>query len=62
MTFGLLEVANIAHPVCIIADAYAAYAMNTAVALDPILAGLLFTPIFYGLGMVIYRIYYQILS
>lgn len=35
-----------------------AYALNTAFALDPILAGLLFTPIFYGLGMVIYRIYY----
>lgn len=58
VTFGLLEVANIAHPVFIIAGAYAAYAMNTAFALDPILAGLLLTPIFYGLGMVIYRIYY----
>ena len=58
VTFGLLEIANIAHPVFIIAGAYAAYAMNTAFALDPILAGLLFTPIFYGLGVVIYRIYY----
>jgi len=58
ITFGFLEVANIAHPVFIIAGAYAAYAMNTAFALDPILAGLLFTPIFYGLGVVIYRIYY----
>ena len=58
ITFGFLDVANIAHPVFIIAGAYAAYAMNTAFALDPILAGLLFTPIFYGLGVVIYRIYY----
>ena len=58
VTFGLLEVANIAHPVFIIAGAYAAYAMNTAFALDPILAGLLCTPIFYGLGVIIYRIYY----
>ena len=58
VTFGLLEVANIAHPVFIIAGAYATYALNTAFALDPILAGLLCTPIFYGLGVVIYRIYY----
>src|SRR4029434_3011310 len=58
ITFGFLDVANIAHPVFIIAGAYAAYAMNTAYALDPILAGLLFTPLFYGLGVVVYRIYY----
>jgi branched-chain amino acid transport system permease protein len=58
ITFGLLEVANIAHPVFIIAGAYGAYALNTAFALDPILAGFLLTPIFYGLGVVIYRIYY----
>ena len=58
ITFGLLEVANIAHPVFIIAGAYATYALHTAFALDPILAGLLLTPIFYGLGVVIYRIYY----
>jgi branched-chain amino acid transport system permease protein len=44
--------------VFIIAGAYAVYTMNTAFALDPILAGLLCTPLFYGLGVVIYRIYY----
>ena len=58
MSFGLLEVANIAHPVFVIAGAYAAYMMNTAVGLDPILTGLLFTPVFYALGVVVYRIYY----
>jgi branched-chain amino acid transport system permease protein len=58
VTFGLLDVANIAHPMFIIAGAYAAYMMNTAFALDPILSGLLFTPLFYGLGVVVYRIYY----
>ena len=58
ISFGFLDVANIAHPVFIIAGAYAAYALNTAFALDPILAGLLCTPLFYGLGVVIYRIYY----
>jgi branched-chain amino acid transport system permease protein len=58
MTFGLLEVANIAHPVFVIAGAYAAYTMNTAVGLDPVLTGLLFTPVFYALGVAVYRIYY----
>jgi branched-chain amino acid transport system permease protein len=58
MTFGLLDVPNIAHPVFIVAGAYAAYIMNTAFALDPIVAGLLFTPLFYGLGVVVYRVYY----
>jgi branched-chain amino acid transport system permease protein len=58
MTFGLLDVPNISHPVFIVAGAYAAYVMNTAFALDPIVAGLLFTPLFYGLGVVVYRVYY----
>jgi branched-chain amino acid transport system permease protein len=58
MSFGLLEVANIAHPVFVIAGAYAAYMMNTAVGLDPVLTGLLFTPVFYVLGVAVYRIYY----
>jgi branched-chain amino acid transport system permease protein len=58
MSFGLLEVANIAHPVFVIAGAYAAYAMNTAFGLDPIVVGLLFTPIFYALGAAVYRIYH----
>src|SRR5262245_46793458 len=58
VTFGLLDVPNIAHPVFIIAGAYTSYVMNTAFALDPLLAGLLFTPLFYGIGVVVYRIYY----
>jgi branched-chain amino acid transport system permease protein len=33
--------------------------MNTTFGLDPILSGLLFTPVFYLLGAVVYRIYYS---
>jgi branched-chain amino acid transport system permease protein len=58
VTFGLLDVVNIAHPVFIIAGAYATYVMNSAFGLDPILAGLVFTPVFYALGVAVYRIYY----
>ena len=57
--FGLLDIANIAQPAFLILGAYAAYVMNGAFGLDPILSGLLFTPVFFGLGAVVYRIYYE---
>ena len=58
LTFGLLDVVNIAQPAFVILGAYAAYVMNSSLGLDPILTGLLFTPVFYGLGAGVYRIYY----
>ena len=33
--------------------------MNNAFGFDPILSGVLFTPLFFGLGAVVYRIYYE---
>jgi branched-chain amino acid transport system permease protein len=42
----------------VILGAYAAYVMNSAYGMDPILSGLLFTPVFYLLGALVYRIYY----
>src|SRR5215475_12703101 len=58
LTFGLLDVVNIAHPAFVILGAYAAYVMNSSFGLDPILTGVLLTPLFYALGAVVYRIYY----
>lgn len=58
VAFGLLDVVNIAHPVFVILGAYAAYATNSAFGLDPVLTGLLFTPVFFGLGVAVYRVYY----
>ncbi|HJR02080.1 MAG TPA: branched-chain amino acid ABC transporter permease [Methylomirabilota bacterium] len=58
LVFGLLDIANIAQPAFLILGSYAAYVVNTAFGLDPILAGVLFTPVFYGLGVVVYRVYY----
>src|SRR5712664_3604563 len=58
LIFGLLDIANIAQPAFVILGAYAAYVMNSAFGLDPILTGLLFTPLFYALGVVVYRVYY----
>ena len=57
--FGLLDIADIAQPAFLLLGAYAAYLMNTSFALDPILTGILFTPLFYLLGAVVYRVYYE---
>jgi branched-chain amino acid transport system permease protein len=59
LTFGLLDVVNIAHPAFVILGAYAAYVMNSSFGLDPILTGVLFTPLFYAVGAGVYRIYYE---
>jgi branched-chain amino acid transport system permease protein len=59
LIFGLLDIANIAQPAFLILGAYAVYVVNGAFGLDPILSGLLFTPLFFGLGAVVYRIYYE---
>ena len=58
LTFGLLDVVNIAQPAFVILGAYAAYVMNSSFGFDPILTGVMFTPLFYLLGAVVYRIYY----
>jgi len=58
LIFGLLDIANIAQPAFLILGSYAAYVMNSAFGLDPILTGLLFTPLFFILGAVVYRVYY----
>jgi len=59
LTFGLLDVVNIAHPAFVILGAYMAYVVNSAWGLDPILTGLLLTPLFYLVGAVVYRVYYD---
>jgi branched-chain amino acid transport system permease protein len=56
--FGLLDIANIAQPAFLILGAYAAYVMYNTFGLDPILSGLLFTPVFYLVGAGVYRVYY----
>ena len=59
LTFGLLDVVNIAHPAFVILGAYAAYALNSGLGVDPILSGLIFMPLFFLIGVAVYRIYYS---
>lgn len=58
ITFGQLDIVNIAHPAFVIVGSYTAWIINTRTGLDPVLAGVLVTPIFFLVGMAIYRIYY----
>jgi branched-chain amino acid transport system permease protein len=59
VSFGLLDVVNIAHPAFIILGSYVAYMMGELIGLDPILTGIIFAPVFFVLGLLIYRIYYE---
>jgi len=59
LIFGLLDIANIAQPSFLILGSYMTYVVNEAFGLDPIVAGLLFTPIFYLIGAAVYRVYYE---
>jgi branched-chain amino acid transport system permease protein len=58
LSFGILDIVNIAHPAFIILGSYIAYIINTQLGLDPILASIIVTPAFYALGAGIYQIYY----
>jgi branched-chain amino acid transport system permease protein len=58
ISFGMLDVVNIAHPAFIILGSYIAYIVNDRIGLDPIAVSVVLSPLFFALGMLLYRIYY----
>jgi branched-chain amino acid transport system permease protein len=58
ISFGMLDIVNIAHPAFIILGSYIAYIGNTMFGIDPILASVIALPAFYLLGMAVYQVYY----
>src|ERR1700733_11296349 len=58
LSFGILDIVNIAHPAFIILGSYVAYIANATFGIDPIIAAIIATPLFYALGAGIYQIYY----
>ncbi len=58
ISFGLLDIVNIAHPAFILLGSYAAFIGNTMFGIDPILAAVIALPFFYLLGMAAYQVYY----
>jgi branched-chain amino acid transport system permease protein len=58
ISFGMLDIVNIAHPAFIILGSYIAYILNATTGVDPILAAIVTLPAFYLLGTGIYQVYY----
>src|SRR5215472_7219183 len=58
ISFGLLDIVNIAHPAFILLGSYVAFIGNTVFGIDPILSAVITLPAFYLLGMAAYQVYY----
>jgi branched-chain amino acid transport system permease protein len=58
VSFGLLDVPNVAHPAVMIVGSYCTYVLWNW-GLDPILAGVLLMPPFFVVGVLLYRFYYE---
>lgn len=58
ISFGILDIVNIAHPAFIILGSYIAYIVNQRLGVDPILTAIIVLPIFYALGSAVYQVYY----
>ncbi len=58
VAFGLLDVPYVAHPALLIVGAYFTY-MLSGMGIDPLLAGVLLTPVFFLVGVLLYRFYYE---
>ncbi len=58
ISFGMLDIVNIAHPAFIVLGSYGAWELNERWGVDPILASLVLMPVFYALGAGIYQVYH----
>jgi branched-chain amino acid transport system permease protein len=59
ISFGLLDVPQVAHPAFLVLASYGVYLLNDRFDIDPLLAGVLIAPLFFLLGLVTYRFYYE---
>jgi len=59
ISFGLLDIANIAHPTFVVFGAYCAFALNQRFHLDPLLAAVFVTTVFYAVGWLADQLYHH---
>lgn len=59
VSFGMLDVVNIAHPAMMVLASCVIAALCAPTGFDPLLAALLIAPVFGFLGAGLYRLYYQ---
>ena len=58
ISFGMLDIVNIAHPGFVILGSYIAYFININFGVDPILVSVIMLPVFFALGALVYQVYY----
>ncbi len=58
VAFGLLDVPHVAHPAIMVLGSYCTYVLGRY-GWDPIVAGIALMPLFFLLGVAIYRFYYE---
>jgi branched-chain amino acid transport system permease protein len=58
VAFGLLDVPHVAHPAVMVFGAYCTYLLGLY-GFDPIVAGIVLMPVFFVLGMGLFRFYYE---
>ena len=59
ISFGLLDVPQVAHPSFLVLASYAVYWLNDSYEIDPLLAGVIVSPALFVLGMITYRLYHE---
>lgn len=59
VSFGLLDVPHVAHPAFLVLASYGVFIINEHYGIDPLIAGLLITPLFFVFGLAAYRLYYE---
>ncbi|NDZ17569.1 branched-chain amino acid ABC transporter permease [Variovorax sp. WS11] len=57
IAFGMLDVPHVAHPTVLVLGAYGTY-LASQFGMDPLLAGLMLMPLFFILGVGLYRFYH----
>jgi branched-chain amino acid transport system permease protein len=58
VSFGLLDVPHVAHPAVMVLGSYITYFLAST-GLDPIVSGIVLTPLFFLIGVLLYRFYYE---
>ena len=56
--FGQLDIVNIAHPAFIVFGSFCTFILYDKLGIDPILAGVAMTPVFFFIGLGLYSTYY----
>jgi branched-chain amino acid transport system permease protein len=58
ISFGMLDIVNIAHPAFIILGAFVAFYFNSHFGIDPLVAALIAIPFAFVAGRLLYKMYY----